>query len=67
MESQTCQSLQGTYVFAGVGADPYRDVDVWTARARRIDRTVAPLLHAAQSQSEIHCLKSILNGGIKDN
>lgn len=65
MESQMCLPLQSTYVFAGVGADPYRDVDVWTARARRIDRKAAPLLHAAQS--ELYCLKQDLSGGIKDN
>lgn len=57
MESQMCLPLQGTYVFAGVGADPYRDVDVWTARARRTGRKAAPLLHAAQKQSELYCLK----------
>lgn len=57
MESQMSLPLQGTYVLAGVGADPYTDVGVWTARARRIDRKAAPLLPAAQSQSEPYCLK----------
>lgn len=57
MESQMCLPLQGTYVFEGWGADPYRDVDVWTARARTIDRKAAPLLLAAQSRYELYCLK----------
>lgn len=52
-----CLPLQGTYVFEGWGADPYRDVDVWTARARTIDRKAAPLLLAAQSRYELYCLK----------
>lgn len=57
LESQLCLLLQGTYVFAGMGADPYRGVDVWTAPARRTDRKAALLLQAAQSRSDLYCLK----------
>lgn len=61
------QHLQSAYVFAAVGGDPYRDVGVWTAQARRINTKAVPLLQAAQSQSGLYCLIQVLNGGIKDN
>lgn len=52
---------EGTYVCAGVGAHPYREDGAVTARARRRDRTGAPLLHTAQCRSEPCCLKPVLN------
>ncbi len=51
---------EGTYVCAGVGADPYKEIDVVTALARRKDRKAAPPPHTAQCRSGPYCLKSVL-------
>lgn len=49
-----------------MGADPYRDVDVWTTRAGRRDRKAAPPLRTAPSQPEPYSLESVPNGGIRE-
>lgn len=51
---------EGTYVCAGVQADPYREDGVVTTQARRKDRKAAPQLRTAQCRSGPYCLKSVL-------